>query len=134
MERLLTPSYSLLLQPSNLPQVFGCVCFVHNLGPGFDKLDPHSTKCVFLDNSQTQTGYPILQSYSATLPALILHLLSPSHISLDVVLMTNISSTYLFLSRLRIHYLRHRFLYLSPSLYPQRPQLNFKSIPDTHDH
>ena len=72
--------------------------FVHNLGSGFDKLDPHSTKCVFLDNSQTQKGNPILQSYSATLPALILHLLSPSHISLDVALMTNISSTYLFLS------------------------------------
>jgi hypothetical protein len=38
-------------------KVFGCVCYVHNLGPGYDKLDPRSTKCVFLGYSTTQEGY-----------------------------------------------------------------------------
>ena len=44
------------------------VCYVHHLGPGFDKLDPHATKCVFLGYSTTQKGYrcysPVLQCYS----------------------------------------------------------------------
>jgi transposase InsO family protein len=44
--------------PFALPlKVFGCVCYVHNLGPGYDKLDPCSTKCVFLGYSTTQKGY-----------------------------------------------------------------------------
>jgi hypothetical protein len=46
-----SPSFSLPLK------VFGCVCYVHNLGPGYDKLDPHDTKCVFLGYSTTQKGY-----------------------------------------------------------------------------
>jgi hypothetical protein len=51
-----------LLYPSSLPfplplKVFGCVCYVHNLGPGYDKLDPRATKCVFLGYSITQKGY-----------------------------------------------------------------------------
>jgi hypothetical protein len=40
--------------PFALPlKVFGCVCYVHNLGLGYDKLDPRSTKCVFLSYSTT---------------------------------------------------------------------------------
>jgi hypothetical protein len=51
-----------LLYPSSSPfflplKVFGCVCYVHNLGPGFDKLDPRATKCVFLGYSTTQKEY-----------------------------------------------------------------------------
>jgi hypothetical protein len=42
-----SPSFALPLK------VFGCVYHVHNLGPGDDKLDPHSTKCVFLGYSTT---------------------------------------------------------------------------------
>jgi hypothetical protein len=61
---LLYPSSS----PFSLPlKVFGCVCHVHNLGPGFDKLDPHATKCVFLGYSTTQKGCrcysPVLRHY-----------------------------------------------------------------------
>jgi hypothetical protein len=37
--------------------VFGCVCYVHNLGPRFNKLDPCATKCVFLGYSTTQKEY-----------------------------------------------------------------------------
>jgi hypothetical protein len=51
--------------PFALPlKVFGCVCYVHNLGPGYDKLDPHSTKYVFLGYSTTQKGY---RCYSSVL-------------------------------------------------------------------
>ncbi|XP_077245499.1 uncharacterized protein LOC143885286 [Tasmannia lanceolata] len=39
------------------PRVFGCVCFIHYLGPGRDKLDPRSELCVFLGYSRTQKGY-----------------------------------------------------------------------------
>jgi transposase InsO family protein len=40
--------------PFALPlKVFGCISYVHNLGLGYDKLDPHSTKCVFLGYSTT---------------------------------------------------------------------------------
>jgi transposase InsO family protein len=61
---LLYPSSS----PFSLPlKVFGCVCYVHNLGPGFDKLDLRATKCVFLGYSTTQKGYrcysPVLRRY-----------------------------------------------------------------------
>ncbi|XP_042988400.1 uncharacterized protein LOC122316031 isoform X3 [Carya illinoinensis] len=49
------------------PKIFGCVCYVHNLGPGFDKLDPRATKCLFVGYSQTQKGYrcysPALRRY-----------------------------------------------------------------------
>jgi hypothetical protein len=44
--------------PFALPlMVFVCVCYVYNLGPIYDKLDPRSTKCVFLGYSTTQKGY-----------------------------------------------------------------------------
>ena len=33
------------------PRVFGCVCFVHILIPGQDKLSAKETKCVLLGNS-----------------------------------------------------------------------------------
>ena len=46
------------------PKIFGCVCYVHILGPGSDKLDPRYIKCVFLGYSRTQKGY---QCYSPTL-------------------------------------------------------------------
>jgi hypothetical protein len=46
---------------------FGCVCYIHNLDPSYDKLDPRSTKCVFLDYSTTHKGYrcysPVLCRY-----------------------------------------------------------------------
>lgn len=38
-------------------RIFGCVCYVHNLGLGFVKLDPHSTKCAFIGYSRTRRGY-----------------------------------------------------------------------------
>jgi hypothetical protein len=38
-------------------KVFGCVCYVHNLGPGYDKLDPRSMKFVFLGYSTTHKGF-----------------------------------------------------------------------------
>jgi hypothetical protein len=44
--------------PFALPlKVFGCVCYVHNLGPNYYKLDHRSTKCVFLGYSTIQKGY-----------------------------------------------------------------------------
>ena len=39
------------------PRVFSCVCFVHILTPGQDKLSAKATKCVFLGYSQFQRGY-----------------------------------------------------------------------------
>ena len=39
------------------PRVFGCVCFVHILTPGQDKLSTKATKCVFLGYSRLQRGY-----------------------------------------------------------------------------
>ena len=39
------------------PRVFGCICFVHNLTPGQDKLSAKATKCVFLGYSRLQRGY-----------------------------------------------------------------------------
>jgi len=38
-------------------RVFGCVCFVHNLSPGLDKLSAHALKCVFLGYSRLQKWY-----------------------------------------------------------------------------
>ena len=46
------------------PKIFGCVCYVHILGLGSDKLDPRSIKCVFLGYSRTQKGN---KCYSPTL-------------------------------------------------------------------
>ena len=40
-----------------LPRVFGCVCFVHSLTHGQDKLFAKATKCVFLGYSRLQRGY-----------------------------------------------------------------------------
>ena len=39
------------------PRVFGCVCFVHILTHGQDKLSAKATKCVFLGYSRLQRGY-----------------------------------------------------------------------------
>ena len=39
------------------PRVFGCVCFVHDLTPGKDKLAAKSIKCVFLGYARLQKGY-----------------------------------------------------------------------------
>ena len=39
------------------PHVFGCVCFVHILTHGQDKLSTKATKCVFLGYSPLQRGY-----------------------------------------------------------------------------
>lgn len=45
-------------------KIFGCVGYVHILGPGSDKLDPRSIKCVFLGYSHTQKG---CECYTPTL-------------------------------------------------------------------
>lgn len=39
------------------PQVFGCICFMHNLSPWLDKLAPCAIKCVFDGYSHKQEGY-----------------------------------------------------------------------------
>ena len=39
------------------PHVFGCVCFVHILTPGQDKLSTKARKCVFLGYSRIHRGY-----------------------------------------------------------------------------
>ena len=53
--------YSILLPTQPLfylpPRVFGCVCFVHILTPGQDKLCVKATKCVFLGYYRLQRGY-----------------------------------------------------------------------------
>ncbi|KAG2406196.1 Retrovirus-related Pol polyprotein from transposon RE1 Retro element 1 [Vigna angularis] len=38
-------------------RVFGCMCFVHNVSPGLDKLSAKAIKCVFLGYSRLQKGY-----------------------------------------------------------------------------
>ena len=58
---VLSPNAPLFHLP---PKIFSCVCYVHILGLGSDKLDPRSIKCVFLGYSQTQKGY---RCYSPTL-------------------------------------------------------------------
>jgi hypothetical protein len=39
------------------PRIFGCVCFVHQLVPGVDKLSPRAVKCIFFGYFRTQKGY-----------------------------------------------------------------------------
>ena len=51
---ILFPNQPLFCLPS---RVFDCVCFVHILTPGQDKLSAKPTKCVFLDYSRLQQGY-----------------------------------------------------------------------------
>ena len=51
---ILLPTQLLFYLP---PRVFGCVCFVHILTPGQDKLSAKATKCVFLGYSRLQRGY-----------------------------------------------------------------------------
>ena len=58
---MLSPDAPLFRLP---PKIFGCVCYVHILGPRSDKLDSRSIKCVFLGYSCTQKGY---RCYSPTL-------------------------------------------------------------------
>jgi hypothetical protein len=43
-------------------KAFGCVCYVHNLGPGSDKLDPPATKFLFLGYSTTSVNVTFLES------------------------------------------------------------------------
>ncbi|RDY13780.1 hypothetical protein CR513_01264, partial [Mucuna pruriens] len=38
-------------------RVFSCVCFVHDVSPGRDKLSARTVKCVFLGYSRLQKGY-----------------------------------------------------------------------------
>jgi len=53
--------YSILFPKEPLfhitPRVFGCLCFVHDMCPGLDKLSARSIKCVFLGYSRLQKGY-----------------------------------------------------------------------------
>ena len=51
---ILLPNQPLFCLP---PRVFGCVCFVHILTPGQDKLSAKATKCAFLGYSRLQRGY-----------------------------------------------------------------------------
>ena len=57
MIRSLILSYYLLNLFYLPPRVFGCICFVHILTPGQDKLSAKATKCVFLGYSRLQRGY-----------------------------------------------------------------------------
>ena len=54
LHSVLLPNQPLFCLP---PHVFGCVCFVHILTPGQDKLFAKATKCVFLGYSRLQRGY-----------------------------------------------------------------------------
>ena len=54
LHSILLPTRSLFYLP---PRVFDCVCFVHILTPGQDKLSAKATKCVFLGYSRLQRGY-----------------------------------------------------------------------------
>lgn len=38
------------------PRIFGCICFVHQLAPGGDKLDLRIIPCVFLGYLRTVVG------------------------------------------------------------------------------
>ena len=51
---ILLPTQPLFYLP---PRVFVCVCYVHILTPGQDKLSAKATKCVFLGYSRLQRGY-----------------------------------------------------------------------------
>ena len=51
---ILLPTQPLFYLP---PRVFGCVCFVHILTLGQNKLFAKATKCVFLGYSRLQRGY-----------------------------------------------------------------------------
>ena len=51
---ILFPNQPLFCLP---PCVFDCVCFVHILSLGQDKLSAKDTECVFLGYSQLQRGY-----------------------------------------------------------------------------
>ena len=51
---VLLPNQPLFRLP---PRVFGCVCFVHILTPGQDKLSTKTTKRVFLGYSRLHKGY-----------------------------------------------------------------------------
>ena len=51
---ILLPTQRLFYLP---PHVFGCVCFVHILTHGQNKLSAKATKCVFLGYSRLQRGY-----------------------------------------------------------------------------
>lgn len=80
---ILFPSSLVFLSP---PRVFGCVCYIHNLGPGFANLII-VLPSVFLGYSLTHMGYrSYFQSYSSILQVLMLLLLSFGHISQEPVL------------------------------------------------
>ena len=51
---ILLPNQALFYLP---PRVFSCVCFVHILIPGPNKISAKATKCVFLGYSRLQGGY-----------------------------------------------------------------------------
>ena len=51
---VLLPNQPLFCLP---PRVFSCVCFIHILTPGQDKLSTKATKCVFLGYSRLHMGY-----------------------------------------------------------------------------
>ena len=51
---ILFPNQPLFCLP---PRVFGCVCFVHILTPGQNKLSAKATKCVFFGYSRLQRDY-----------------------------------------------------------------------------
>ena len=54
LHSILLPTQPLFCLP---PRVFGCVCFVHILTPGQEKLSVKATKCVFLGYSRLHRGY-----------------------------------------------------------------------------
>ena len=55
--RVLYPSRHLFSLP---PRIFGCMCYVHALDRGRNKLDPCTIKCVVLGYSHTQKGIGVI--------------------------------------------------------------------------
>ena len=90
-------------------RVFGCVCFVHILTPGQDKLYGKVTTCVFLGYSQLQRGY---RCYSTDT--------NRYFISVDVTFFKD-SSFFSFEERPHVSDVLHVPLVLPPPDFPSPP-------------
>ncbi|RDX77512.1 hypothetical protein CR513_42345, partial [Mucuna pruriens] len=81
------------------PKVFGCVCFVHDVSPGHDKLSARAIKCVFLGYSRLKKGTNVtLHLQKDTTCQLMLHSLrklcsSPKMIALPILYLSPTESS-----------------------------------------
>lgn len=75
----------LILCAMSPSRYFGSTCFVHNLGPKKDNLDPHTIKFVSFGYSRTLKGY---KCYG---PSLCYHFVS-AYVSADVTFFKSLSS------------------------------------------